>query len=98
MRSIKEIENFIKHFQVTPGLDMKSNVLNDAFETQKKDNIQKILGGKLAKFVATVIIIIAVILCVNQFGGSIDGASTAFARMTQAIKQVPWMHAVYYGN
>ncbi|MBN2590459.1 MAG: hypothetical protein JXA96_11410 [Sedimentisphaerales bacterium] len=105
MRSIKETENFIKHFQVTPGSDMKSNVLNDAFETQEKYNTQKILAisicknilrSKLVKFVATVIIFISVILCINQFGGSIDGASTAFARMTQAIKQVPWMHAVYY--
>lgn len=47
---------------------------------------------KMIKLAAAAVIIIAVVIAINQFSGSIDGASVAFAQMTKAIKRMPWMH------
>lgn len=53
------------------------------------------MKSKMTKFAtAAVIIIIAVLIGINPFGGSIDGAAVAFARMTEAIKNVPWVHVI----
>jgi len=42
--------------------------------------------------ITAAVIIIAVLIGIHYSGGSIDGASAAFARMTEAIRAVPWMH------
>jgi len=38
------------------------------------------------------VIIIVVLISIHQFGGSIDGASTAFAEIVETMKKTPWVH------
>jgi hypothetical protein len=42
-------------------------------------------------------IIIVVLIVINQFDGSIDGATTAFAQITENMKKMPWMHVIVEG-
>jgi len=46
------------------------------------------------KFSLITIAVIITTVCIGSYflGGSIDGATVAFARMTEAIRTVPWMH------
>ncbi len=53
-----------------------------------------IMKSKITKLAAAAVIIVAVIICINQFGGSIDGASVAFSQIKQAVEKVPWVHSV----
>jgi len=43
--------------------------------------------------VMAAIVVLAVLIGVSRFGGSIDGATAAFAQMTRAMEKVPWMRA-----
>jgi hypothetical protein len=65
-------------------------------------NIWKIVTkSKITKFAAVAVIIIAVLIGINRFGGSIDVAPSAFAAMKEAVARVPVMHKVYvtdYGD
>ncbi len=45
-------------------------------------------------FITLAVIIIAVFISIHYSGGSIDPASVAFARATQALKQVSWIHII----
>ncbi len=51
-----------------------------------------IMKTKTAKFATAAVIIFTVLLTVQHFTGSIDGASTVFAQMTEAMKKAKWMH------
>ena len=52
-----------------------------------------ILKSRITRLAAVAGIVIVVMMIVNEFSGSIDGASAALAQMTEAIRAVPWMHA-----
>ncbi|MHC4759514.1 MAG: hypothetical protein ACYTE8_12730, partial [Planctomycetota bacterium] len=54
--------------------------------------------GRITKFAAAAVIIVAILIGINQFGGSLDMASTAFAQMTEAIKNMPCVHVVIEGR
>lgn len=60
------------------------------------DTIMKSKITKLAA--AAVIIIIAVLVGINQFGGSIDGASVAFAEIQKAVNEMPMMYKTIQTN
>ncbi|MFQ6035790.1 MAG: hypothetical protein ACE5NM_08090 [Sedimentisphaerales bacterium] len=53
------------------------------------------MKSKIAKFAAAAVIIIAVILILHN--GSIDMATITFADISEAMKNVPWMHSVSRG-
>ena len=46
-----------------------------------------IMKSPIAKLAAAAVIIIAVLISINQFGGSIDGASRAFAAVVENVKK-----------
>lgn len=48
---------------------------------------------KITKFAAAAVIIIGVMIGVNHFGGSIDGATVAWADVIENMKKMPWVHA-----
>ena len=52
------------------------------------------MKSKIGKLVGTAAIIIAVLIGINQFGGSLDGAGVAFGQMKQAFEKVLWVHSV----
>jgi hypothetical protein len=53
-----------------------------------------IMKSPITKLTAAAVIIIAAFIVIQHFTGSIDGATVAFAQMTEAIKKTPWMHVV----
>ncbi len=55
---------------------------------------RKIIKSRITKFAAAAVIIIAVLIGMYQFGGSIDGASVAFAEIKKAVNEMPLLHKV----
>ena len=52
------------------------------------------MKSRITKFATAAVIIIAVFVAIHHFGGSIDGATVAFAQITENMKEMPWMHGV----
>ena len=48
-----------------------------------------IMKSRISKLAAAAVIIIAILIGVNHFGGSIDGASVAWAEVAEKIEQMP---------
>jgi hypothetical protein len=49
---------------------------------------RKIMNSKITKFAAAAVIIIAIMIGINQFGGSIDGASVAWASLAERVGNI----------
>ncbi len=103
MKPAKKIEKLISKINVTPDAQKDKKTLDDILMAQEKTkssantqpNIWRIImNNKITKLTAAAAIILVAITIINQFGGSIDGSSVAFAQMTEAIKKVPWIHVI----
>jgi len=103
MKPSENIEKLIKKTDIDTNAKMDEVLLSEvlkAFEKSKNkkpmsspQNIWRtIMKSRIPKLAATVVIMIAVIIGVRQFGSSIDLSSVALAQMTKAIKKMPWMH------
>ena len=55
---------------------------------------RKIMKSPITKLAAAAVIVITAFIVINQFGDSIDVATTAFAKITENMKKMPWMHGV----
>jgi hypothetical protein len=114
MKPTENIENFIRNtyadnLPAATSAKLDQRVLSSAQETLEKSkttqsagtgpNIWRIImKTRITKLAAAAVIIIAVLIGINQFGGSIDGASVAFAKVQETMKTVPWMHVSYIWN
>jgi hypothetical protein len=100
------IRNFCveKTISVTTNSKMDKQILSDAlaaYEESKaigpaitQPNIWRIImKNKITKFAAAAVIIIAVLIGINYFSGSIDGASVVWADVVENMKKMPWVHA-----
>lgn len=56
-----------------------------------------IMKSRMTKLATAAVIFIVILIGVNQFGGSIDIATIAFADISEAMKNMPWMHSVSRG-
>lgn len=77
------------------------NALNREIPKREAKSIliwRKIIKSRITKLAAAAVIIVAVLIGIHQFGGSIDGTSVAFAQMTEAIMNVPCVHVVIEGH
>jgi len=101
MKSFNDIQKIVTDFNVKPRSEMRSKVLDEALEVQRSRKQRCVSGNytwriimtsKMTKLATAAVIIIAVLIGVNRFGGSIDGATIAFAQITEATKHVDWMH------
>jgi len=95
MKSLKDITKIVSKFNIEPRPEMRNNVLGKALEIQRSRDQQKtsgthiwriIMKSKITKLAAAAGIIIAVIIGINQFGGSIDPATLAWAQIVQKIE------------
>lgn len=58
-----------------------------------------IMKSRITKIAAAAaVIIVAVMIGINHFGGSIDMTSVAFAQATEALKKVSWVHTTGTGG
>jgi formylglycine-generating enzyme required for sulfatase activity len=51
-----------------------------------------IMKSPITKLAAAAIIVVAVLVCTNYFGGKVDLTTIAFAEISEAMRNVPWMH------
>ncbi len=56
-----------------------------------------IMKSPITKLAAAAGIIIAVLIGIHQFGGSIDGATVALAQVKENMKKMPWIHIMMEG-
>jgi len=53
-----------------------------------------IMKSPITKLAAAAVIIIAVLVGINQFGGSTNNAGITFASTLETMKKMPWMHGI----
>jgi len=98
MRPLDNIEKLIKKLRYKPSAETHDRVLGNVFraldESEKRKsapsqpNIWRIImKSKITKLAAAAVIIIAVLIGVNQFTGSIDGSSVAWAEVVEQINR-----------
>ena len=109
MRPIDNIHKSIKklHLKASAELDKRvhDDISRSLAESEKTESAhtepniwRTIIKSRITKLAAAAVIIIAVLAGINYFGGSIDGASVAWAEMIESMKQLPWMHIVMESN
>jgi len=95
MKSLKDIKHLVKNTKIKPTSKMRSKVLDEALELQRNQNLQSIfdknawriiMNSRITKFAVAAVIIVAALVGINQFGGSIDGSSVAFAKVVDSIR------------
>ena len=107
MKPTKNIEKLIQKINVTPDARMDQKTLDDVLLAQEKakktspadtsPNIWRIIiKNKMTKFAAAAVIIIAVLIAINQFGGSISLTSVAWADVVEKFRSMPFYNAVLY--
>jgi len=90
MRPSDNIEKLFRQTNIETNADVDKVVLGDAVNAMSKSKQNKpvcdrpeiwriIMQSKMTKFAAAAVIIIGVLIGINQFGGSIDGTTTAYA-------------------
>ena len=91
MKSSRDIEKLFKELHDTTNAEMDERVLRDvsqALDGPSRLNVWRIImKSKMIKLTAAAVIIIAVLIGVNQFGGSIDGATTALASVIENVQK-----------
>lgn len=97
MRSAENIERFIKNVCCKASAEMHKRTLNDALEAHSKSrkvewaaahsNIWRtIMTSRIAKLSSAALIVIAIMVSMIHFGGSIDGSSVALAEVIRSIQ------------
>jgi hypothetical protein len=103
MTKAENIEKRIEeiNFKSTPA--MRSRILSEATQAMEQTiNAQVempsvkriIMQSKITKFAAAAVIIIAILIGINQFGGSIDGTSVAYGMIDvpRVLKNINVVH------
>lgn len=101
MKLPENIERFVKNrkSQITASADIDKRILDNSFaameeamrakSTINQPNIWRmIIKTKITKLAVAAVIIIAVLFGINQFSGSIDLATPAFANVAQSFNTV----------
>jgi hypothetical protein len=104
MRPAKDIERHIKNvyadgLKVTTSADLDERVLDNVMETldelEKKEsaaiesNIWRlIMKSRITKLATAAVIIIAVMVGINQFRGSLDIAGVAWGKVVEKVEQI----------
>jgi tetratricopeptide (TPR) repeat protein len=94
MKSLKDIKKNITKFNINPREEMRSKVLDEALEIQRKRKQQSIPGtytwrtimkSRITKFAAAVVIIIGVLVGINMLNGT---PAWAIEQTVQALKNI----------
>ena len=108
MKPKDKIEKLVESLQDTTSTELDQRILNSLAQTMDdsqdvsaplKPNIWRtIMKNRITKLATAAVIVIAVLIIINQFSDSIDGVSSAFAAMEEAVERMPVMHKVYSTN
>ncbi len=103
MKPANKIKELINKSDVTTDSEADKRILGEALEhleklKQKKlattqPNIWRIImKSRITKLTAAAVIIIAVLIGIHQFSGSIE--AVALGQVIENMKKMPWMHAI----
>lgn len=109
MKPADDIKKLFEKAKVTAGTETDSHIIGDALNALKNRSVTRqeniwstIMNRRITKFAAAAVIIIAVMVGINQFGGSIDGTSVAWADITEKVNQIYTytynLHATFTGG
>ncbi len=109
MSSEEKIRKLFAKSGLTVNSKIDDRIINDVLtELDKSEKTQSvssepniwriIMKSKITKLAAAAMIIVAIIIGFNQFRGSIDLATIAFADISEAMKNAPWMHNINWGG
>jgi hypothetical protein len=59
--------------------------------------VRRIIAARLSKLAVAAAILVGILLAAPRFVGSLDGTTAAYAKVMEAVKNVPWMHVQYAG-
>lgn len=99
MKTVKDIKQLIREFRVTTSAEMDREVCEDVLAVVRKTKQTQSAGGgpsiwriimknRISKLAVAAVIIIGVLIGVNHFGGSIDGASVVWADVLKEVEQL----------
>lgn len=54
--------------------------------------------NRFTKFAAAAVIVIAVLVGIHSFNGPLNGTTAAYAKVKEAVRNVPWMYISYTGH
>ncbi|MFZ2147434.1 MAG: hypothetical protein WAV28_09445 [Sedimentisphaerales bacterium] len=56
-----------------------------------------IMKSRVSKIAVAAVIIVAVLIGIHPFNGSLNGTTAAYAKVKEAVRNVPWMYIIYTG-
>lgn len=107
MSSAEKIKKLFAKSDVTVNSKIDDRIISNALTALEKSektqsvspepNIWRIImKSRITKLAAAAVIFIAILIVVNQFGGSLDGASVAWADVAERFRSVPFFSATLY--
>ena len=98
----KQFENFVQQikFDDTPDASHRDRLEQDLLRALAKQVPRQIeiwrtiMKSRITKLAAAAVIIIVVLIGIHHFRCSVNLATPAFAKMIEAMKKMPWAHAV----
>jgi hypothetical protein len=107
MKRLTDIEKLIDKIDIVPGAEMDKRTLGDALTAhhesrkQQRPEVQPriwriTMKSRITRLAAAAVIVIVAVIIINQFGGSINGTSSAFAAMERSMERMKTMHQVYW--
>ena len=57
-----------------------------------------IMKSRITKLASVAVIVIAVLIGIQPFNGSLNGTTAAYAKVKEAVRNAPWMHINYTGG
>ena len=58
---------------------------------------RSIMKSPITKLATAAMIVIAILIYVNPFNGYLNGTTAAYAKVKEAVRNVPWMYISYTG-
>lgn len=110
MKVTDNIEKIIrKKLKFAASAEMRQRILTDVINAQEDSkktksvlegpNIRKIImRSPITKLAATAMFVIAVLIYIDPFNGYLNGTTAAYAKVKEAVRNVPWMHFNYTGG
>jgi len=109
MRPRENIEKIIKNFDIDVNPKKDQQIFDELREVQAKSKQSElgfstigiwriIMKSKITKFATAAVIIVAVLIGINRFGGSLNVTSVAFADVRAAFLAQSWVHLRYDNN
>jgi len=108
MRSNDPLEPMLRDLRYKTAADRReealANLLHALDESQREVPTSvrsgvwtSMMASRSVRWAAAAVVLVAVLILISVFTGPFDGTTAAYARVTEAVRNVPWMHVRYTG-